>query len=52
MVLRRADSKQLHEISKLIKQNVIRAVVFHFDQMNETLEYVETGSAKGKVVVK
>ncbi|SMC62880.1 NADP-dependent oxidoreductase [Pedobacter nyackensis] len=51
----RADGKQLQEISKLIKQNVIRPVVdkvFPFDQINEALEYVETGRAKGKVVVK
>ncbi|TCC96523.1 NADP-dependent oxidoreductase [Pedobacter hiemivivus] len=51
----RADGKQLQEISKLIKQNVIRPVVdkvFPFDRINEALEYVETGRAKGKVVVK
>ncbi|NQX39043.1 alcohol dehydrogenase [Pedobacter steynii] len=51
----RADGKQLREISNLIKQNVIRPVVdkvFSFDQINEALEYVERGRAKGKVVVK
>ena len=51
----RADGKQLQEVSKLIKQNVIRPVVdkvFLFDQINEALEYVEAGRAKGKVVVK
>lgn len=51
----RADGKQLLEISKLIKQNMIKPVVdkiFPFDQINEALEYVETGRAKGKVVVK
>ncbi|TKC57168.1 NADP-dependent oxidoreductase [Pedobacter hiemivivus] len=51
----RADGKQLQEISKLIKQNVIRPVVdkvFPFDRINEALGYVETGRAKGKVVVK
>lgn len=51
----RADGKQLREISNLIKQNIIRPVVdkvFSFDQINEALEYVERGRAKGKVVVK
>ena len=51
----RADGKQLREISNLIKQNIIRPVVdkvFSFDQINEALEYVESGRAKGKVVVK
>ncbi|SHF47087.1 NADP-dependent oxidoreductase [Pedobacter caeni] len=51
----RADGKQLQEISNLIKQNVIRPVVdkvFSFGQINEAMEYVESGRAKGKVVVK
>ena len=51
----RADGKQLQEISKLIKQQVIRPVVdkvFPFNQLNEAMEYVETGRAKGKVVLK
>ncbi len=51
----RAEGKQLHEISKLIEQNVIKPVVdrvFPFEQTNEALEYVESGRAKGKVVIK
>ncbi|MNL36701.1 hypothetical protein D3C87_1588010 [compost metagenome] len=51
----RANGKQLQEISKLINLNVIRPVVdkvFLFDQINEALEYVEAGHAKGKVVLK
>ncbi len=51
----RAEGKQLQEISKLIEQQVIRPVVdkvFSFDQTNEALKYVESGHAKGKVVVK
>ncbi|AOM78593.1 NADP-dependent oxidoreductase [Pedobacter steynii] len=51
----RAEGKQLQEISKLIEQQMIKPVVdkvFSFDQTNEALEYVESGRAKGKVVVK
>ncbi|NTD97461.1 NADP-dependent oxidoreductase [Agrobacterium tumefaciens] len=51
----RADGKQLQEISKLIEQRGIKPVVdrvFAFEQINEALEYVESGRAKGKVVVK
>lgn len=51
----RADGKQLQEISKLIEKNVIKPVVdkiFPFEQINEALEFVESGHAKGKVVVK
>lgn len=50
----RADGKQLQDISKLIEKGVIRPVVdksFSFEQINEALEYVESGRAKGKVVV-
>lgn len=50
----RADGKQLQDISKLIEKGVIRPVVdksFSFEQTNEALEYVESGRAKGKVVV-
>lgn len=51
----RADGKQLQEISKLIELDVIRPVVdkvFPFDQTNDALKYVESGRAKGKVVVR
>jgi NADPH:quinone reductase-like Zn-dependent oxidoreductase len=50
----RADGRQLAEIAKLIDAGVIRAVVdkvFPFAQTADALAYVETGRAKGKVVV-
>ncbi|MBB2144482.1 zinc-binding dehydrogenase [Pedobacter sp. LMG 31464] len=51
----RAEGTQLQEISKLIEQQVIKPVVdkvFTFEKTNQALEYVESGRAKGKVVVK
>jgi NADPH:quinone reductase-like Zn-dependent oxidoreductase len=51
----RAEGKQLSEITQLIEAGVIKPVidkVFPFEQTNEALSYVETGKAKGKVVVK
>ncbi len=51
----RADGNQLSQITKLIESGVIKPVidkVFPFEQTNEALEYVETGRAKGKVVIK
>jgi len=51
----RAEGNQLGEITKLIEAGVIRPVidkVFPFEQTNEALAYVETGRAKGKVVIK
>lgn len=51
----RANGKQLHEITKLIESGAIKPVVdkvFPFAQTNEALSYVESGRAKGKVVVK
>lgn len=51
----RAEGKQLGEISKLIEAGTIKPVVdkvFRFDQTNDALAYVETGRAKGKVVIK
>ncbi|MEH3093073.1 MAG: NADP-dependent oxidoreductase [Agrobacterium cavarae] len=50
----RADGQQVQEIAKLIDAGVIRPVVdkvFPFAQTAEALAYVETGRAKGKVVV-
>lgn len=50
----RADGRQLAEIAKLIDAGVIRTVVdkiFPFAQTADALAYVETGRAKGKVVV-
>lgn len=51
----RADGNQLGEITKLIEAGIIKPVidkVFPFEQTNEALSYVETGRARGKVVVK
>ncbi|OYU46859.1 MAG: NADPH:quinone oxidoreductase [Rhizobiales bacterium PAR1] len=50
----RAEGQQLAEIAKLIDTGAIRPVVdkvFPFAQTAEALAYVETGRAKGKVVV-
>ena len=50
----RADGKQLKHITQLIESGVIQPVVdktFSFAQTNEALAYVETGRAKGKVIV-
>jgi len=46
---------QLREIGSLIESGIIRPVVdrvFPFEATKEALAYVETGRAKGKVVVK
>lgn len=51
----RAEGQQLGEISKLIESGVIRPVidkVFPFARTADALAYVETGRAKGKVVVR
>ncbi len=51
----KADGDQLREITSLIDAEVIRPVVdrvFPFESTKEALAYVETGRAKGKVVVK
>jgi alcohol dehydrogenase len=51
----RANGHQLREITQLINAGAIRPVVdrvFPFESSNEALGYVETGRAKGKVVVK
>jgi alcohol dehydrogenase len=51
----RANGEQLREITKLIDAGAIRPVVdrvFPFASTNEALAYVETGRAKGKVVIK
>ena len=50
----RAEGKQLGEIAQLIESGVIRPVVdkvFPFDETPAALSYVETGRAKGKVVI-
>jgi len=51
----RADGKQLSEITSLIETGKIAPVVdkvFLFEQTNEALTFVESGRAKGKVVIK
>lgn len=51
----RADGSQLQEITKLIEAGIIKPIVdkvFPFEQTNNALEYVESGRAKGKVVIK
>ncbi|RFB99267.1 NADPH:quinone oxidoreductase [Rhizobium leguminosarum bv. trifolii] len=50
----RAEGQQLGEIARLIEQGVIRPVVdkvFPFEKTGDALAYVETGRAKGKVVI-
>jgi NADPH:quinone reductase-like Zn-dependent oxidoreductase len=49
-----ANGGQLAQITSLIEAGAIRPVVdriFPFEKTNDALEYVETGRAKGKVVV-
>jgi NADPH:quinone reductase-like Zn-dependent oxidoreductase len=51
----RASGEQLRQITSLIEAGTIRPVldrVFPFEATNEAMEYIETGRAKGKVVVK
>jgi NADPH:quinone reductase-like Zn-dependent oxidoreductase len=51
----RADGEQLSKITSLIESGTISPVidrVFPFEATREALAYVETGRAKGKVVVK
>lgn len=53
-VFMRANGEQLREISRLIESGTIRPVldrVFPFDATEDALAYVETGRAKGKVVI-
>ena len=51
----RASGEHLSEITSLINSGAIRPVVdrvFPFESTSEALAYVETGRAKGKVVIK
>jgi NADPH:quinone reductase-like Zn-dependent oxidoreductase len=51
----RASGSQLSEITSLIDSGIIRPVidkVFPFEATNEAMAYVESGRAKGKVVIK
>jgi NADPH:quinone reductase-like Zn-dependent oxidoreductase len=51
----RANGEQLSQITSLIEAGIIRPVmdrVFPFAATNEALAHIETGRARGKVVVK
>ena len=51
----KAHGSQLQQITALIESGAIRPVidkVFPFDATNDALDYVESGRAKGKVVIK
>jgi NADPH:quinone reductase-like Zn-dependent oxidoreductase len=51
----RASGSQLSEITSLIDSGIIRPVidkVFRFEATNEAMAYIESGRAKGKVVIK
>jgi NADPH:quinone reductase-like Zn-dependent oxidoreductase len=51
----KASGRQLKQIASLIEAGAIRPVVdkvFPFEATNEALAYVESGRAKGKVVIK
>jgi NADPH:quinone reductase-like Zn-dependent oxidoreductase len=51
----RAEGHQLSEITSLIESGVIRPIVdkiFPFEKTADALAYVETGRAKGKVVIR
>ncbi len=50
----RADGEQLARIARLIEDGAIRPVIDHtypFEKLNEAFAYIETGRARGKVVV-
>ena len=54
-VFMRASGSQLGEISSLIESGIIKPAVdriFPFNSVADALAYVETGRAKGKVVIK
>ena len=50
-----ANGKQLRQISKLIETGIIKPTldkIFPFEQTNDALNYVDSGRAKGKVIIK
>lgn len=54
-VFMRANGEQLGKITSLIESGVVRQVVdriFPFPAINEAMSYLETGRAKGKVVIR
>jgi NADPH:quinone reductase-like Zn-dependent oxidoreductase len=49
-----ADGEQLGRITRLIEGGIIRPIVdrtFPFEKLNAAFAHIETGRAKGKVVV-
>jgi hypothetical protein len=51
----KASGRQLSEITKLIEAGIIKPVIdkiFPFSQTNDAMKYVESGRAKGKVVIR
>ena len=51
----RAEGNQLRELAKLVDAGVIRPVIdkiYPFAEVNEAMAYVESGRAKGKIVIK
>ncbi|MCD0468549.1 NADP-dependent oxidoreductase [Flavobacterium sp. JAS] len=51
----KADGEQLSKITTLIESGTIKPVldkVFPFEKTNEAISYIESGRAKGKVVIK
>lgn len=50
-----ADGAQLAKITELVESGAIKPVVdrvFPFEALNDALAYIETGRAKGKVVIR
>lgn len=53
-LLMRADGAQLAELARLVEAGALRPVIdrsYPFDQTNEALAYLDTGRAKGKIVI-
>ncbi|WP_231460064.1 MULTISPECIES: NADP-dependent oxidoreductase [unclassified Pedobacter] len=51
----KASGKQLAEVTKLVEAGALKPVldkVFRFKELNDALDYVNSGRAKGKVVVR
>lgn len=50
-----ANGNQLTQISKLIESGIIKPIIdkiFPFEQTNDAINYVESGRAKGKIIIK
>jgi len=50
-----ANGNQLTQISKLIESGIIKPTIdkiFPFEQTNDAINYVESGKAKGKIIIK